>query len=89
MQVGPANAELVWLFNLTADPNERVNLAPSMPDTVLEFQTFLLSQPQIDQSPPPSDPRACPPLLNHTEWMPWLPDPKQIRRPSRKRIDAV
>ena len=78
MQHGEANPDKVWLFNITADPNERVNLAASMPAVVLEFQQYILSQPQIDQAPPPADPRGCPPLLNHSSWRPWLPDPQRL-----------
>jgi arylsulfatase A-like enzyme len=33
----------VWLFNLTADPTEQVNLAATMPDKVAELQSALAS----------------------------------------------
>ena len=63
----------VWLFNITADPNEQTDLSEQHPEVVqqlLERLVFHLSTAVPPVSPCP-DPRANPKLHNNT-WGPWL-----------------
>lgn len=76
----PANRTGPILFNLAADPTERVNLAGSNPDRVAALMAVL--QPYLDSAVPPlnelpaeraADPRAEAAAKAAGAWVPWLP----------------
>ena len=69
----PFNPTLTWLFNVTADPNEKHNLAESFPDVVSQLKQRIedFNSTHIPQVRPPFDPRADPDNFEGV-WTPWL-----------------
>ncbi|XP_065152999.1 arylsulfatase I [Paramisgurnus dabryanus] len=65
----------VWLFNITADPYERADLAEVRPEVVKMLLTRLAEYNQTAVPPrnPPDDPMADP-QLHGGVWTPWLGD---------------
>ncbi|XP_021336461.2 arylsulfatase I [Danio rerio] len=63
----------VWLFNITADPYERADLAEARPEVVKVLLTRLSEYNRTAVSPrnPPDDPMADP-QLHGGVWTPWL-----------------
>ncbi|XP_046885355.1 arylsulfatase I [Hypomesus transpacificus] len=63
----------VWLFNVTADPYERSDLAEARPEVVKMLLTRLAEYNQTAVPPrnPPDDPMADP-QLHGGVWTPWL-----------------
>ncbi|KAK2896649.1 hypothetical protein QQF64_005816 [Cirrhinus molitorella] len=63
----------VWLFNVTADPYERADLAEARPEVVKMLLTRLAEYNQTAVPPrnPPDDPMADP-QLHGGVWTPWL-----------------
>ncbi|XP_052006536.1 arylsulfatase I [Xyrauchen texanus] len=63
----------VWLFNVTADPYERADLAEARPEVVKLLLTRLAEYNQTTVPPrnPPDDPMADP-QLHGGVWAPWL-----------------
>ncbi|XP_071095245.1 arylsulfatase B-like [Haliotis cracherodii] len=57
-----AEHELVWLFNLTADPLEKQNLANQMPDVVKTLRARMLEykKQMVPANFPPEDPKGNP-----------------------------
>ena len=69
----PNNPSLIWLFNVTADPNERQNVAESYPKVVsiLKEKIEVYNLTHILQKSPPFDPRSDPVNFGGV-WTPWL-----------------
>ncbi|CAN9499604.1 unnamed protein product [Ophioblennius macclurei] len=68
-----APGKSVWLFNVTADPYERFDLAESRPDVVKHLLGRLAeyNQTAVTTKNPPDDPMADPELHGGV-WGPWL-----------------
>lgn len=60
----PPNLSLTWLFNITADPNERGNVAVKYPDVVKQLmeKLELYNEMHIKQLAPSLDYRSDPAL---------------------------
>ncbi|XP_041658370.1 arylsulfatase I-like [Cheilinus undulatus] len=63
----------VWLFNITADPCERQDMADQRPDVVQQLLARLVyyNQTAVPVYFPPDDPRANPDL-HEGAWAPWV-----------------
>ncbi|XP_039477683.1 arylsulfatase I isoform X3 [Oreochromis aureus] len=63
----------VWLFNVSADPYERYDLAEARPEVVKHLMTRLAeyNQTAVMARNPPDDPMADP-ELHGGAWSPWL-----------------
>ncbi|XP_056913973.1 arylsulfatase I-like [Takifugu flavidus] len=63
----------IWLFNITADPCERHDLADQRPDVVLQLLARLAyyNQTAVPVYFPPDDPRADP-SQHEGAWVPWV-----------------
>ncbi|KAJ4943141.1 hypothetical protein JOQ06_005646, partial [Pogonophryne albipinna] len=63
----------VWLFNITADPCERQDLAAQRPDIVQQLMARLAfhNQTAVPVYFPPDDPRANP-SRHSGAWVPWV-----------------
>ncbi|XP_070774970.1 arylsulfatase I-like isoform X5 [Enoplosus armatus] len=63
----------VWLFNITADPCERLDLADQRPDVVQQLMARLAyyNQTAVPVYFPPDDPRANP-SRHSGAWVPWV-----------------
>ncbi|XP_056148286.1 arylsulfatase I [Lampris incognitus] len=63
----------VWLFNITADPFERSDMAEARPELVKHLLTRLAeyNQTAVEAMNPPDDPMADP-HLHGGVWSPWL-----------------
>ena len=63
----------VWLFNITADPNERTDLSSKYPSIVKEMLDVLqvFNNSAVPCRYPKEDPRGDPALLGGY-WGPWL-----------------
>ncbi|KAG9266164.1 arylsulfatase I [Astyanax mexicanus] len=68
----------VWLFNITADPCERNDLADQRPGVVRKLLARLVSynHTAIPVCYPPDDPRANP-NVNGGAWVPWVDEEEQ------------
>lgn len=62
----------VWLFNITADPYERVDLSQKYPEVVKRLLLRLVqyNKTAVPVKYPPKDPRSNP-KLNGGAWVPW------------------
>lgn len=68
----------IWLFNITADPYERQDLAHQRPDVVQQLLARLAyyNQTAVPVYFPPDDPRANP--SHHSgAWVPWVEDEEE------------
>lgn len=68
----------VWLFNITADPYERQDLADQRPDVVQQLLARLAyyNQTAVPVYFPPDDPRADPSRRGGA-WMPWVEEEEE------------
>ncbi|XP_004612825.1 arylsulfatase J [Sorex araneus] len=84
-RVGPA-AQSVWLFNISADPYERVDLAARYPGVVRQLLRRLaqFNRTAVPVRYPPADPRSDP-RLNGGVWGPWYQDDAQKRKKKKKK----
>ena len=73
IEAPPSNPSLTWLFNVTADPYERNNVAKSFPDVVVQLQKRIevYNSTHIVQMSPPFDPKSDPKYFGGV-WTPWL-----------------
>ena len=73
IELPPYTPSLTWLFNLTADPNERNNVADKYPEIVeqLKGRIEYYNSTHIKQLNPPFDPK-CNPSKFEGVWTPWL-----------------
>ena len=71
----PYTPLLTWLFNITADPNERNNVADQYPDKVLKLKERIkyYDSTDVEQLDPPLDQKSNPLRYNNV-WTPWLKD---------------
>ncbi|XP_044076396.1 arylsulfatase I-like [Siniperca chuatsi] len=69
----PSTHKNVWLFNITADPCERRDLADQRPDVVQQLMARLAyyNQTAVPVYFPPDDPRANP-SRHSGAWVPWV-----------------
>ena len=69
----PPTPSLTWLFNITADPNERNNVADTYPDVVKQLKKKIeyYNSTHIVQYNLPIDPK-CDPANFGGVWTPWL-----------------
>ena len=72
----PANPDRVWLFNITSDIEERVDLHLTMPDAVKSMIAYMDGLPKVEQGASGFDPASCPPKRGSRFWAPWRPDPE-------------
>ena len=73
IEYSPPTPSMTWLFNITADPNERNNLAEKYPQMVTQLKERIevYNSTHIVQMHAPFDPRADPKYFNGV-WTPWL-----------------
>ena len=62
IEVPPTTPSLTWLFNITADPNERNNVADQYPEVVKQLKERIeyYNVTHIEQLNPPFDPKSNP-----------------------------
>ena len=73
IQPPPYTPSLKWLFNITADPNERNNVAHMYPEVVQKLKDRIeyYNATHIEQLDPPLDPRSKPENYGGV-WTPWM-----------------
>ena len=73
IESSPNTPSLTWLFNITADPNERNNVADLYPDKVLELKDRIehYNSTHIEQLNPSFDPNSNPDNFDGV-WTPWM-----------------
>jgi arylsulfatase B/arylsulfatase I/J len=69
----PDNPSQIWLFNVTADPNEKNNMAGTFQDIVALMQKRIeaFNSTHVAQLNPPFDPKSDPKNFGGV-WTPWL-----------------
>ncbi|OXB68186.1 hypothetical protein ASZ78_012284 [Callipepla squamata] len=75
----------VWLFNITADPYERVDLSAKYPDVVKQLLRRLsqFNKTAVPVRYPPKDPRSNP-KLNGGVWGPWFKEDEKKKSDKSK-----
>ncbi|XP_043917545.1 arylsulfatase J [Protopterus annectens] len=75
----------VWLFNITADPYERIDLSSKYPKVVKQLLKKLAqyNKTAVPVRYPPRDPRSNP-RLNGGVWGPWYKDNRRQSKPGAK-----
>ena len=73
IQLPPYTPSLTWLFNITADPNERNNVAHIYPEVVQKLKDRIeyYNVTHIEQLNPPLDPKSDPDNFGGI-WTPWI-----------------
>ena len=73
IELPPYTPSLTWLFNLTADPNERNNVADMYPEVVNQLKERIeyYNSTHIAQINVPIDPKSNPDNFDGI-WTPWL-----------------
>ena len=73
VELPPYTPSLTWLFNITADPNERNNVADKYPEVVEQLKERIeyYNAANIEQFAPYIDLRSDPALYGGV-WTPWL-----------------
>lgn len=68
----------IWLFNITADPCERRDLADQRPDVVRQLLARLAhyNRTAVPVYFPPDDPRADP-SQHEGAWVPWVDEEEE------------
>lgn len=76
----------VWLFNITADPYERVDLSSRYPGIVKQLLRRLsqFNKTAVPVRYPPKDPRSNP-RLNGGVWGPWYKEENKKKKPGRNK----
>ncbi|XP_069832909.1 arylsulfatase J [Dendropsophus ebraccatus] len=84
-RVSLTNGKSLWLFNITADPYERVDLSERYPDIVKQLLRRLaqFNKSAVPVRYPPKDPRSNP-KLNGGVWGPWYKESKKQKNSSKK-----
>ncbi|XP_071975307.1 arylsulfatase J [Engystomops pustulosus] len=84
-RVSLTNGKSLWLFNITADPYERIDLSERYPDVVKQLLRRLaqFNKSAVPVRYPPKDPRSNP-KLNGGVWGPWYKESKKKKNPGRK-----
>ncbi|XP_075056448.1 arylsulfatase J [Mixophyes fleayi] len=85
-RVSIADGKSLWLFNITADPYERVDLSEMYPDVVKQLLRRLaqFNKSAVPVRYPPKDPRSNP-KLNGGVWGPWYKENKKQKKTSTKK----
>jgi len=73
IELPPYTPSLTWLFNITADPNERNNVADKYPEVVNQLKERIeyYNSTHVSQIKPPFDAK-CNPANYGDVWTPWL-----------------
>ena len=73
IELPPYTPSHVWLFNITADPNERNNVAHMYPTVVQQLKDRIehYNATHIEQLDPPVDPKSDPANFGGV-WTPWM-----------------
>ena len=73
IEIPPDTPSLTWLFNITADPNERNNVAHMYPTVVQQLKDRIehYNATHIEQLDPPLDPKSNPDNFGGV-WTPWM-----------------
>ncbi|KAG8592980.1 hypothetical protein GDO81_000684 [Engystomops pustulosus] len=84
-RVSLTNGKSLWLFNITADPYERIDLSERYPDVVKQLLRRLaqFNKSAVPVRYPPKDPRSNP-KLNGGVWGPWYKESKKKKNSGRK-----
>ncbi|XP_073496043.1 arylsulfatase J [Phyllobates terribilis] len=84
-RVSPTNGKSLWLFNITADPFERIDLSEKYPDVVKQLLRRLaqFNKSAVPVRYPPKDPRSNP-KLNGGVWGPWYKESKKQKKTNKK-----
>ncbi|XP_056421409.1 arylsulfatase J isoform X2 [Hyla sarda] len=84
-RVSLTSGKSLWLFNITADPYERVDLSERYPDIVKQLLRRLaqFNKSAVPVRYPPKDPRSNP-KLNGGVWGPWYKESKKKKNSSKK-----
>ncbi|KAG9480254.1 hypothetical protein GDO78_011976 [Eleutherodactylus coqui] len=79
------NGKSLWLFNISSDPYERIDLSEKHPDVVKQLLRRLaqFNKSAVPVRYPPKDPRSNP-KLNGGVWGPWYKESKKQRKSNRK-----
>lgn len=78
----------VWLFNITADPYERVDLSNRYPGVVKQLLRRLsqFNKTAVPVRYPPKDPRSNP-RLNGGVWGPWYKEENKKQKPRKSKTE--
>ncbi|XP_063776279.1 arylsulfatase J [Pseudophryne corroboree] len=81
-----SNGKSLWLFNITADPYERVDLSERYPDVVKQLLRRLAqyNKSAVPVRYPPKDPRSNP-KLNGGVWGPWYKESNKKKKTNQKK----
>ncbi|KAM4052289.1 arylsulfatase J isoform 2-T2 [Anomaloglossus baeobatrachus] len=84
-RVSLTNGKSLWLFNITADPYERIDLSEKHPDVVKQLLRKLaqFNKSAVPVRYPPKDPRSNP-KLNGGVWGPWYKESKKHKNSNKK-----
>ncbi|KAM3671845.1 arylsulfatase J [Ammospiza maritima maritima] len=76
----------VWLFNITADPYERVDLSARHPEVVKQLLRRLsqFNKTAVPVRYPPKDPRSNP-KLNGGVWGPWFKEDEKKKKSDKSK----
>ncbi|XP_077032907.1 arylsulfatase J isoform X2 [Agelaius phoeniceus] len=76
----------VWLFNITADPYERVDLSAQHPEVVKQLLRRLsqFNKTAVPVRYPPKDPRSNP-KLNGGVWGPWFKEDEKKKKSDKSK----
>lgn len=85
-RVSLSGGKSLWLFNITADPYERVDLSKKYPEVVKQLLRKLaqFNKSAVPVRYPPKDPRSNP-KLNGGVWGPWYKESKKAKKNSLKK----
>jgi arylsulfatase I/J len=78
----------IWLFNITADPYERVDLSSRYPGIVKKLLKRLsqFNKTAVPVRYPPKDPRSNP-RLNGGVWGPWYKEENKKKKVSKNKAE--
>ncbi|XP_014406023.1 PREDICTED: arylsulfatase J [Myotis brandtii] len=84
-----ATGQSVWLFNITADPYERVDLSGRYPGVVRQLLRRLsqFNRTAVPVRYPPGDPRSNP-RLNGGVWGPWYKEESKKKKPRKNKAEG-
>lgn len=87
-RVSLSTGKSVWLFNITADPYERVDLSGRYPGVVRQLLRRLsqFNRTAVPVRYPPRDPRSNP-RLNGGVWGPWYKEDSKKKKPRRSKAE--
>ncbi|XP_077332934.1 arylsulfatase J [Lithobates pipiens] len=85
-RVSLSSGKSLWLFNITADPYERVDLSKKYPEVVKQLLRKLaqFNKSAVPVRYPPKDPRSNP-KLNGGVWGPWYKESNKAKKKTLKK----